>query len=135
MTKDELYNWAFTVLKPAADMAYQGTGTLKCGEHCRFCKAKANCRARAEYNLKLAHYDFKMPDTLEDIEIESLLGKLDGFIKWAEGIKEYALKEAVKGKKWNGYKLVKPARQKEVRRASQRSCCKTAGQAYFGTGV
>ena len=106
MTKDELYNWAFTVLKPAADMAYQGAGTLKCGDHCRFCKAKANCRARAEYNLKLAQYDFKMPDTLEDIEIESLLGKLDGFIKWAEGIKEYALKEAVKGKKWNGYKLV-----------------------------
>ena len=88
MTKDELYNWAFTVLKPAADMAYQGAGTLKCGDHCRFCKAKANCRARAEYNLKLAQYDFKMPDTLEDIEIESLLGKLDGFIKWAEGIKE-----------------------------------------------
>ena len=106
MTKEELYNWAFTVLKPAADMAYQGAGTLKCGDHCRFCKAKANCRARAEYNLKLAQYDFKMPATLEDIEIESLLGKLDGFIKWAEGIKEYALNEAVKGKKWNGYKLV-----------------------------
>ena len=106
MTKDELYNWAFDILKPAADMAYQGAGDFKCGEHCRFCKAKANCRARAEYNLKLAQYDFKMPDTLEDIEIESLLGKLDGFIKWAEGIKEYALKEAVKGKKWNGYKLV-----------------------------
>ena len=106
MTKGELYNWAFTVLKPAADMAYQGAGDFKCGEHCRFCKAKSNCRARAEYNLKLAQYDFKMPATLEDIEIESLLGKLDMLIDWAEDIKTYALDQAVQGKKWRGYKIV-----------------------------
>ena len=106
MTKDELYNWAFDILKPAADMAYQGSGDFKCGEHCRFCKAKSNCRARAEYNLKLAQYDFKMPATLEDIEIESLLGKLDMLIDWAEDIKTYALDQAVQGKKWRGYKIV-----------------------------
>ena len=47
-----------------------------------------------------------MPETLEDIEIESLLGRLDMFIKWAEDVKEYALEQAVHGKKWNGYKLV-----------------------------
>ena len=106
MTKEELYHWAFTILKPAADMAYQGSGEFKCGEHCRFCKAKSNCRARAEYNLKLAQYDFKMPATLEDIEIESLLGKLDMLIDWAEDIKTYALDQAVQGKKWRGYKIV-----------------------------
>ena len=106
MTKGELYNWAFAILKPAADMAYQGAGDFKCGEHCRFCKAKSNCRARAEYNLKLAQYDFKMPATLEDIEIESLLGKLDMLIDWAEDIKTYALDQAVQGKKWRGYKIV-----------------------------
>lgn len=106
MTKDELYNWAFDILKPAADMAYQGAGDFKCGEHCRFCKAKSNCRARAEYNLKLAQYDFKMQATLEDIEIESLLGKLDMLIDWAEDIKTYALDQAVQGKKWRGYKIV-----------------------------
>ena len=106
MTKDDLYHWALAILKPAADMAYQGAGDFKCGDHCRFCKAKANCRARAEYNLKLAQYDFKMPDTLEDIEIESLLGKMDMLIDWAEDIKTYALDQAVQGKKWRGYKIV-----------------------------
>ena len=106
MTKDDLYHWALAILKPAADMAYQGAGDFKCGEHCRFCKAKSNCRARAEYNLKLAQYDFKMPATLEDIEIESLLGKLDMLIDWAEDIKTYALDQAVQGKKWRGYKIV-----------------------------
>ena len=99
MSKQDLYHWAFTVLQPAAELAYQGAGTLKCGDHCRFCKAKSVCRARAEYNLKLAQYDFKMPETLEDIEIESLLGRLDMFIKWAEDVKEYALEQAVHGKK------------------------------------
>lgn len=106
MSKKDLYHWAFTVLQPAADMAYQGTGVFKCGEHCRFCKAKSVCRSRAEYNLKLTQYDFEMPATLEDIEIESLLGKLDMLISWAEDVKEYALNEAVKGKKWRGYKVV-----------------------------
>ena len=106
MSKKDLYHWAFTVLQPAADMAYQGTGVFKCGDHCRFCKAKSVCRARAEYNLKLAQYDFEMPSALEDIEIESLLGKLDMLISWAEDVKQYALDEAVKGKKWSGYKLV-----------------------------
>ena len=52
MTKDELYNWAFTVLEPAAKKAYQGTGAFESGEHCRFCKAKNNCRTRAEYVYK-----------------------------------------------------------------------------------
>ena len=47
-----------------------------------------------------------MPATLEDIEIESLLGKLDMLIDWAEDIKTYALDQAVQGKKWRGYKIV-----------------------------
>ena len=47
-----------------------------------------------------------MPSALEDIEIESLLGKLDMLISWAEDVKQYALDEAVRGKKWSGYKLV-----------------------------
>ena len=47
-----------------------------------------------------------MPETLEDIEIESLLGRLEMLIDWAEDVKEYALEQAVHGKKWNGYKLV-----------------------------
>ena len=38
-----------------------------------FCKAKAVCRKRAEYNLELARYDFEMPATLEDDEIAAIL--------------------------------------------------------------
>mgnify|MGYP001514180068 FL=1 len=62
---DELLKWANEVLVPAAKQAWNGQGEFKAGEHCRFCKAKSNCRKRAEYNLELARYDFEPPATLD----------------------------------------------------------------------
>ncbi len=106
MTKEELLSWADTVLVPAAKLAFKGEGEFKAGDHCQFCSVKANCRKRAEENLELARYDFAMPTTLEDEEIEAILPKLDQLQAWASDIKDYALKQALSGKKWSGYKLV-----------------------------
>ncbi len=103
---DELYHWANEVLKTAAELAYNGEGEYKAGNHCRFCKIKAKCRKRMEYNMELAKYDFAMPDTLEDTEISILLGKLDELISWAGDVKEYALQQALTGKTYEGYKVV-----------------------------
>ena len=102
----ELYNWAETVLKPAAELAYKGEGEFKAGTHCKFCKIKASCRKRMEYNMELARYDFAMPDTLEDAEVAILLGRLDELISWASDVKEYALQQALCGKNYDGYKVV-----------------------------
>lgn len=104
--KETLYQWADEVLKPAADLAYAGDGAYQCGEWCRFCKAKSECRARADCNLELVRYDFKRPPLLEDDELESILGKLDALLLWAADIKDYALQAALGGKKWSGWKLV-----------------------------
>jgi hypothetical protein len=52
--KEELLSWADDTLKPTAELAAKGEGEFKAGEHCRFCKVKATCRKRAEYNLELA---------------------------------------------------------------------------------
>ncbi|MEG1154020.1 MAG: DUF2800 domain-containing protein [Ruthenibacterium sp.] len=106
ISKEKLYQWADEVLKPAADLAFAGDGDFCCGEWCGFCKAKHICRARAEANMALAKYDFRLPPLLEDIEIETILGKLDDIIAWAADIKEYALQAALSGKEWHGYKLV-----------------------------
>ena len=57
--KDALYKWAEEELRPRAELAYKGEGDFSCGEWCRFCKAKHECRARAEANLLLAKYDFQ----------------------------------------------------------------------------
>ena len=104
--KDSLYQWAEEVLKPAAKLAYAGNGTYQCGEWCQFCKAKHECRARADRNLELARYEFKVPPLLEDEEIESILGRIDGLLSWASDIKDFALQAAVSGKQWQGWKLV-----------------------------
>lgn len=106
ISKEELYRWADEVLKPTAELAFTGNGNFLCGEWCTFCKAKHECRARAETNLLMAQYDFKMPPLLEDTEIEAILSHVDELVAWASDIKEYALQQAVSGKEWTGWKLV-----------------------------
>ena len=106
ISKDDLYAWADEVLKPTADLAFTSDGNFLCGEWCGFCKAKHECRARAEANLMLAQYDFKLPPLLENSEIEYILSRVDGLTAWASDIKEYALQQAISGKEWNGWKLV-----------------------------
>ena len=106
LSKDELYRWADKVLKPTADLAFAGDGNFLCGEWCGFCKAKHDCRARADANLELARYDFKLPPLLTDEEVEEILTRVDDLVAWATDIKEYALQQAISGKEWNGWKLV-----------------------------
>lgn len=106
LEKDELLHWAETVLKPTAELAAKGEGEYHAGDHCRFCKIKANCRKRAEYNLELARYDFAVPSTLQDEEIEAVLAKVDELVNWAGDVKDYALQQAISGKSWSGWKLV-----------------------------
>lgn len=106
MTKEELLHWAEETLVPAARLAFVGDGEYSAGDHCQFCCVKAYCRKRTEYNLEAAKYDFRMPPTLEDKEIAVILPKLDQLISWANDVKEYALKKALSGTKWSGYKLV-----------------------------
>ena len=106
ISKDELYRWADEVLKPTADLAFVGDGNFLCGEWCGFCKAKHDCRARADANMELARYDFKLPPLLTDEEVEEIISRVDDLVAWAADIKEYALQQAISGKEWNGWKLV-----------------------------
>ena len=106
MDKSDLYEWADTELTQKAQLAYEGQGNFSCGEWCRFCKAKAECRERAEANLALARYEFQSPALLDDEEIADILGKVDALTAWASDVKEYALQQAVSGKEWTGWKLV-----------------------------
>ena len=102
----ELIDWAENVLKPTAELAFNGKGEFRCGDWCRFCKARAQCRERANANLELAKYDFAEPLLLSDDEVEEVLDKIDRLVSWANDIKEYALKAALNGKQWKNRKLV-----------------------------
>lgn len=105
MRVDDLLQWAEEVLKPKAKLAYEGKGEQVVGSWCRFCPVKATCRAQKNEIIK----DFEdHPDTLlmTDEEIVDMLGKIDRYKSWLESINQYAYSEAMKGKKWDGYKLV-----------------------------
>ena len=106
MDKAGLYEWADTELTQKAHLAYEGQGDFSCGEWCRFCKAKAECRERATANLALARYEFQAPALLDDEEIADILGKVDALTAWASDVKDYALQQAISGKEWTGWKLV-----------------------------
>lgn len=106
MPKDSLIRWADEVLAPTALLAQEGKGEFKAGDHCQFCKVKATCRKRAEYNLEMAKYDFEMPEELEDYEIDAILMKVDQLVSWASDIKEFALDQALQGKDYGHFKVV-----------------------------
>lgn len=107
ITVEDLIKWAEEVVKPKAELAIKGGGEFYAGEHCKFCRARFNCRARAEENIKMAQYDFKKGPFLTEDEITEILSSVDEFQKWAKDIQAYALNKAInENKKWGGFKLV-----------------------------
>lgn len=110
-TAKDLMTWAENELKPRAEMAIKGEGEFVPGEHCRFCKVKANCRARADQALEQVKSDFDDepmdPALLSNEEIADLLFVVDNIKKWAEDVKAYALDQAVNhGQAFDGWKIV-----------------------------
>jgi len=106
VSRDDLESWAEETLKPAARLAWEGNGEYKAGDHCRFCKAKSECRERAKANMELAVYDFIDPPLLENDEIAIILNKVDELTSWVSDIKDYALSQALKGVRFDGWKVV-----------------------------
>jgi hypothetical protein len=104
---EELLSWAETELKPKAELAIKGEGEFMAGEHCRFCKVKETCRARANSFLELAKYEFKSPPLLDDDEISEIIALSDRLSKWASDVYAYATDMAINhSKSWDGFKLV-----------------------------
>jgi len=107
MSVKDLQTWAENFLKPLAKLAFEGAGVFKVGDHCRFCRAKAVCKANANENLELAKYDFAESILLNDTEVSDILSRASAFKAWITSVEEMALTEAVeRGKNWPGYKLV-----------------------------
>ena len=107
ITIDELLDWAENTVKPRAEEALSDSGELKAGEHCKFCKAKAVCKTRAEANLALAKYEFQDPELLTVEEIGEVLAQADELKAWVSDVEKYALDQAYNhGLTIPGWKLV-----------------------------
>lgn len=107
MSAADLVEWAEDHVRPRAELADKGEGEMVAGDHCRFCKAKAVCRGRAEHNLELAKYEFRKADLLTHDEIGEILKRADELQQWAKDVQEYALDQAENhGVKFPNWKLV-----------------------------
>lgn len=126
---EELFKWAEEELKPKALLASTGGGEFCAGDHCRFCRAKNQCRARAVKNLELLKYEFQDPALLTDEEIAEIIGLADELAKWAGDIYTYATALAInEGREWDGFKLVEGrTRRKYTDEAAVVEVAKEAG--------
>lgn len=106
LTKEALLAWAQDI-KPVALKAFNGEGEFMPSEEaCRFCRAKAQCRARADKNLALAKEDFKAPELLTDEEIGKVLELSKDLKSWVSDVEEYALSKCLAGGDIPGFKAV-----------------------------
>ena len=107
ITPEALKTWGEEILKPRSAMALAGAGEFQAGSWCRFCKARNQCRARAEEFLRLAKMEFRQPALLSDDEVAEIIKISDELAKWASDVYAYAQDQAIiHGKQWKGYKLV-----------------------------
>lgn len=106
--RDKLEAWAEQFLKPRAAQAYAGEGPFAPGEMtCKWCKAGATCKARAEYQLELAAKDFQDAALMDNDEVAEVLERLPGLLAWAKQVKDYAEDAAINhGEKFPGFKVV-----------------------------
>lgn len=94
-------------VKERAALAVKGSGEFAPNlDTCRFCRAKAQCRARAEENVRLAFFTDKLPPLISNEEVGRYLEKGEDVAKWLENLKEYALKECLNGNDVPGWKAV-----------------------------
>ena len=113
MSVDDLLAWGESI-KPIAELAYAGKGDFKAGDHCRFCRAAAQCKALSEYNMEIAKLEFRDADLLTDDEVSFVLERVDGLVRYAEKIKTHALEEALKGHRWPGFKVVEGRSNRKI---------------------
>lgn len=109
LSKDELLAWGEEI-KPIAQLAWKGEGTFSPGDNCRFCAAKAVCKARAYQSFDLLTACLDTPDVLPDEVIPGILKVADTCEQWIKDVRAYALNQALLGQEWPGYKLVKGKR-------------------------
>ena len=108
ITANAMLEWAETVLRPAAKLAWAGEGERNPGEHCRFCKCYPACPAWKE------KYEQAIMDGIEDLDLPQLpddeLGKwlerVRGIRKYVSDLEDFILNRILDGEEIPGWKAV-----------------------------
>lgn len=94
-------------VKTRAALAWKGEGEFAPGEEtCRFCRARAQCRARADYNTRLAFSIEELPPLISPEEAGKRLLALEDVAKYQKDLQAWALSECLAGREVPGWKAV-----------------------------
>lgn len=105
MKTEELRKWGEEVVKPKAQLAFEGKGETKAGEWCVFCKVRDRCKTRSEYLLE-SYEKYKEKEELKPEELAEILEKSKEIKTWLSDVEKYALDLALKGTDIPGFKVV-----------------------------
>lgn len=106
-TVDQLKVWGKEVVRPKAAEAFAGSGTYVPGEHCRFCKAAAVCKARLKkYSAITALQDMKPKELAGNGSLAMVIREKENIERWLKDVAAFALSEMKSGVKIDGLKLV-----------------------------
>ena len=116
----KLLEWGKYYVAPKAKKAWSGAGEFLPGEWCQFCRAKATCRARSDFNTELAKLEFKKPALLSDDEFTEVLDKAKALKTWVVDVEEFALTRAVNQNVVPpGYKLGATATHRKIKETAK----------------
>ena len=114
ISTEELMAWAEQVLVPAAKLAAEGKGDFNPSEEaCRFCKAKEQCRARAQKYLDL--FDaVEDPQLLSPDEAGSILAQAKDMKNWLSDLENLVSSTLFSGEQVQGWKLVEGKSNRKI---------------------
>lgn len=106
MDRDQLRAWANVAIIPKAKEAFEGPGEFRPGEEiCKFCKARKDCAARANYYANLFN-DNPLESVMTAEDAGKLLEKAAGMDDWLEDLKAKVIGSLLEGDPVPGWKLV-----------------------------
>lgn len=103
---EALETWGEQVVRPQATLAMNGEGELQAGAHCRFCKHRHRCRARAESAKQIVREDFALRTALTPEEMGQALTEAEPYLEWIKDLQETVLRDVLQGKAIPGWKAV-----------------------------
>lgn len=116
-TVAELEKWAREVMQPAAELAQTAGAPFNAGTHCKFCKLRGNCAARAKYVFdgavgEMENFDdqigrqLRNPHRLTGEQMSKILGRKTQVTAFYTELERYAMQELAHGRAIGEWKIV-----------------------------
>lgn len=115
-TLEKLLEWAKYFVQQKAKKAWVGQGEFVPGDHCLWCRAKSQCKARADFLSDLAKLEFRDAALMSDEDIATAYREGTKLQTWLNDVYAYITNKSVEsGQAPRGFKLTTTATQRKIK--------------------